>query len=169
MRCREVLDADRFDDAMRPIVETKRTCSANFVIGDAGGEVIDLETSPDHVTYIHPVDGIVTHSNHFMGSHHGESQMERIAPGTLFRAARMRRLLERRRGAFGVDGFREAMSDHFSAPNAICRHPDERLPEAKRTMTTAAVVIDLKARVMHVANGTPCAEPFVAFPLRDAS
>ena len=164
-----MLDADRFDDAMRPIVETKRTCSANFVIGDAGGEVIDLETSPDHVTYIHPVDGIVTHSNHFMGSHHGESQMERIAPGTLFRAARMRRLLERRRGAFGVDGFREAMSDHFSAPNAICRHPDERLPEAKRTMTTAAVVIDLKARVMHVANGTPCAEPFVAFPLRDAS
>ena len=165
MRCREVLDADRYDDALRPIVETRRTCSANFVIGAAEGEIIDLETSPDHVSYLHPVDGIVTHSNHFVGDGHGESQMEKIGPNTLYRASRLRRLLERHRGSIDPAAMTQAASDHFGAPNSICRHPDPRQPEAKRTMTAGAVLIDLEARVMHVADGPPCENPFVPFSL----
>jgi len=39
VRCREVLDAERFDDAARPVTDSARTCSANFVIGAAGGEL----------------------------------------------------------------------------------------------------------------------------------
>jgi len=165
MRCREILDADRYDDALRVIVETNRTCSANFVIGAAEGEIIDLETSPDKVSYIYPENGIVTHSNHFLSDGHGESQMERIGPSTLFRASRIRRLLDLRRGQLGLEAFKEVMADHFSAPNSLCRHPDPRLPEAKRTMTTGAVIIELGRRVMHVANGPPCTYPFVAFSL----
>jgi isopenicillin-N N-acyltransferase-like protein len=165
MRCREVLDADRYDDALRPIVETRRTCSANFVIGSAGGEIIDLETSPDHISYIYPSEGVVSHSNHFMGAGHGESQMEKIGPNTLYRANRLRRLLQQGAGAINVEGMKEAMSDHFAAPNAICRHPDPRQPEAKRTMTAGAVLIDLDARVMHVADGPPCENPFVPFTI----
>ncbi len=163
MRCREVLDADRFEDALRTVVDTKRTCSGNFVIGDAAGEIIDIETSPDNLTYLHPVDGIVTHSNHFVGTGHGESQMEKVGPNSLYRAARLRRLLEQNRGKLGLDHFKAAMSDRFGAPNAISRTPDDRVPEAKRMMTTGAVLIDLAARTMHVANGPPFQYPYVAF------
>ncbi len=165
MRCREVLDADRYDDALRPVVETRRTCSGNFVIGAAGGEIIDLETSPDAVTCVYPVDGIVTHSNHFLGAGHGESQMEKIAPHTLFRAARMRRLLEQGKRAIDMDAMTSAMCDHFGAPNALCRHPDSRQPAARRTMTTGAVLIDLEERLMHVADGPPCENAFVPYSL----
>ena len=49
VRCREVLDAERFDQASRPVTDTARTCSANFVIGAAGGHLVDIESSPDHV------------------------------------------------------------------------------------------------------------------------
>jgi isopenicillin-N N-acyltransferase like protein len=167
MRCREVLDADRYDDALRSIVETPRTCSANFVIGAAEAEIIDLETSPDHVSYLHPAGGIVTHSNHFTCDGHGESQMEKIGPNTLYRAARLRRLLERHKGAIDLAAMKEAASDHFGAPNAICRHADPRQPPAKRTMTAGAVLIDLEERVMHVADGPPCENPFVPFSLGD--
>src|SRR5690606_38667501 len=80
MRCREVLDASGYDEALRPVVGSRRTCSANFVVGHADGEIIDMETSPDLVSYIHPTDGIVTHSNHFVSPGHGQSQMEKIAP-----------------------------------------------------------------------------------------
>jgi isopenicillin-N N-acyltransferase-like protein len=166
MRCREILEADRFDDALRPVLDTRRTCSANFVVGQAGGEIIDLETSPDHVTYLYPQDGIVTHANHFMGTGHGQSQMEKVGPSTLYRAARMRRLLAGQGGPITVERMQTAARDTFGAPNAICRTPDERLPEAKRTMTTAAVLIDLDARVMHVANGPPTHYAYVAFPLQ---
>jgi isopenicillin-N N-acyltransferase-like protein len=148
-------------------VETPRTCSANFVIGAAEAEIIDLETSPDHVSYLHPAGGIVTHSNHFTCDGHGESQMEKIGPNTLYRAARLRRLLERHKGAIDLAAMKEAASDHFGAPNAICRHADPRQPPAKRTMTAGAVLIDLEERVMHVADGPPCENPFVPFSLGD--
>src|SRR5262244_113054 len=93
VRCREVLDAETFDDAARTVTDTPRTCSANFVIGQAatntaGGKIVDLEWSPDHVSRIVPTDGIVTHSNHFLTTGHGESLLEKAAPNTLHRVDR---------------------------------------------------------------------------------
>ena len=66
VRCREVLDAISFDMALLPILSSRRVCSANFMIGHADGEVINLETSPDAVSTHFPVDGLITHSNHFL-------------------------------------------------------------------------------------------------------
>jgi isopenicillin-N N-acyltransferase-like protein len=165
VRCREVLDAERFDEASRPVTDTPRTCSANFVIGATGGEIVDIETSPDHASRLEPEDGIVTHSNHFLTPGHGESLLEKLAPNTLQRVTRMRRLLEAHRGAITFEHMRAAAADHAGAPYAICRHPDPSQPSARRTMTTGAVLIDLDARVMHVANGPPCSNEYVAFAL----
>ena len=39
--------------------------------------------------------------------------------------------------------------------------------DAKRTMTDASILIDLDARVMHVANGPPCSNEHVPFPLEE--
>ena len=160
MRCREILDAETYDMALRPIVETRRVCSANFVVGHADGEIIDVETSPDAVSYHYPRDGLVTHSNHFLGATHGPSQMERLSTSTLYRANRLDRLLRKHIGKLEETVIHQALADHFGYPNAICRHPDDRLPEAKRTMTNAAFVIDLNARTMQIANGPPCSHPF---------
>src|SRR5215467_7602622 len=88
VRCREVLDAESFEAASAPVTDTPRTCSANFIVGAARGEVVDLETSPDHVSRIAPVDGIVTHSNHFLTAGHGVSLLEKAAPNTLHRVDR---------------------------------------------------------------------------------
>ncbi len=167
VRCREVLDADRPAEATRPVTDMPRTCSANFVIGAAGGPIVDLESSPDHVSRLDPQDGIITHSNHFLTPGHGESLLEKISPNTLYRADRMRALLERGRGVLSFADMRAAATDHFGAPYAICRHPDAREPSARRTMTVGAVLIDLDARVMHVANGPPCSNEYVAFGLKD--
>jgi len=163
VRCREVLNAERFEDAVDSVSRTPRTCSANFIIGQAGGRVVDVETSPDHASETEPEDGIVTHSNHFLTPGHGESLLEKLSPNTLYRADRMRRLLAEHRGAISFAHMRAAAADHFGAPYAICRHPDPQQPGAKRTMTAGAVLIDLEARVMHVANGPPCANEYVPF------
>ena len=58
------------------------------MIGAAGGEIVDIETSPDHVSYLHPEDGIVTHSNHFLTAGHGELLLEKLSPNTLHRVDR---------------------------------------------------------------------------------
>jgi isopenicillin-N N-acyltransferase-like protein len=163
VRCREVLNAERFEQASRPVTETARTCSANFVIGAAGGQIVDIESSPDHASRLDAQDGIVTHSNHFLAAGHGESLLEKISPNTLYRADRMRALLYPHRGTLSFERMRAAAMDHFGEPYAICRHPDPSQPSEKRTMTVGAVLIDLEARTMHVANGPPCANEYVAF------
>lgn len=170
VRCREILDATTYDHALAPILATRRVCSANFMVGQAydhgdGGEIIDLETSPDAVSCLYPVDGLVTHSNHFTDPRHGPSQMERLSASTLYRNTRLDRLLRKDIGRLDIGHFAAALSDHFAHPNAICRHPDDRLPEAKQTMTNAAFVIDLDARIMHIADGPPCSHEFVAHAL----
>jgi isopenicillin-N N-acyltransferase-like protein len=160
-----VLDAECFEDAGRPVTDTPRTCSANFVIGAAGGEIVDIESSPDHVSRLYPQDGMITHSNHFLTAGHGESLLEKISPNTLYRADRMRALLAPHRGALSVAHMRAAAADHFGAPYAICRHPDLRQPAERRAMTVGAVLINLETRTMHVANGPPCTNDYVAFSL----
>lgn len=165
LRCREVLDAERFDQALLPVTRTRHGCSANFVIGDAGGEIVDLEASPGHVVAHHPRDGILTHSNHFLDARHGASLMERIGPSTLFRAARLERLLGEKRGRLELADFQTALRDHLSKPASICRHPDPAQPAASRSMTVASVILDLDRRLMHVANGPPCEHTYETYAL----
>ena len=163
VRCREVLDAAGLDQALHAVEDTPRTCSGNFLVGESGGAIVDVETSPDHASRLDPTDGIITHSNHFLSHGHGESLLEKIGPNTLYRAERMRRLLESARGGISFDHMRHCAEDHFGAPYAICRHPDPAQPAVKRSMTVGAVLIDLDARAMHVANGPPCMNAYVAF------
>ena len=165
VRCREILDSDSFDQALRPVIETKRVCSANFVIGHADGEIINIETSPNEASYHFPEEGIITHSNHFTDTRHGPSLMERISTSTLYRGNRLKRLLMKNKGNLDEHLCKQALADHFGLPNAICRHPDETLPQAKQTMTNAAFVIDLNQLRMSVANGPPCSNSFINYSI----
>lgn len=165
VRCREILDAERLEDALRPVVQGKRSCSAHFVVAQAEGEAVGLESSPDHVSYRYPRQGFLTHSNHFLDPGHGESQLEKLSPNTLYRNERLERLLRRHAGHLDLATMREALVDHFGFPGSICRHSDPQQPPEKRTMTAASVLIDLRRRVVHVSNGPPCENPYLAVPL----
>ena len=167
VRCAEILDAWRFDKAIEPVVQTDRTCSTNFLIGHAEGEIIDIEATPDFCGYLYPdrEDGLITHANHLEAERRIPSEFERIAPHSLYRANRLRRLLARRAGRLDLEAISAALADKFSAPAAICRYPDPLLPEAKRVTTVASIAIDLNARVLYATDGQIDENPFQAFPL----
>ncbi|USZ67369.1 C45 family peptidase [Halorussus salilacus] len=157
VRFREVLDADRFDDALAPILETDRVCSANVLVGHAEGEVIDLEAAPGLVNPVYPEEGVLAHANHFE-TDAVESLNEKRGPSTLYRAERLRRLLAEDADAGGVDSaaVRAALRDHFGRPSSICSHVDESLPEVEYGQTNASIVIDLQERKLLGQRGPPC-------------
>ncbi len=165
VRCREILDAWTFDKALLSVVQTDRTCSANFLIGHADGEIIDIEATPDYCSYIYPEDGLLTHANHLVRETRIASQFERIAPHSLYRANRLERLIRRTGCEIGIDTIHTVLSDHFSAPASICRHPDLTLPEPKRVVSVTAAAMDLNARTLYVTDGPPCQSNFQAVPL----
>lgn len=165
VRCWEILNAWTFDMAIAPVVATDRTCSTNFLIGHAEGEIINIEATPDFCAYMYPEEHIVVHANHLVKETRVTSEFERIAPNTLYRAARCERILRRKLGRIDNDVMREAMTDHFSAPASICRHPNAAMPESKRVITVASIIIDLGARVLYASDGQLCQNDLQSFPL----
>lgn len=165
VRCREILDAWRFDQALAPVVQTDRTASANFLIGHVDGEIIDIEATPEFCSYLYPVDGLVVHANHLVKEARTTSQMERLSPNTLYRGPRLDRILRRDLGKLDRARIMAALQDDFSTPAAICRLADPDLPPEKRVITVAGIIIDLKERVLYATDGPPSEAPFVAYPL----
>ncbi len=165
VRCAQILDAWRFSEALRPVLATDRTCSANFMIGHADGEIINIEATNENLAYLYPEDGVVTHGNHLLAEKRVASVFERIAPSTVFRPHRLRRLLTRNSGRLDLTHIHAALSDQFSYPSSICLFPDPALPAARRNATIASIAVDLTNRVLHVTDGQPSQSPFQSFAL----
>ena len=166
VRCREVLDADRLDKAAVPITGTKRVCSANFLLGHADGEFLDLETAPEQINYLYPDDGYIGHSNHFRDrtgldvTHEGG----RTSTNTLFRANRIERLLRQRAGEIDVTHLKTVWRDHFNYPGgSVCRHVDEDIHWKDRVQTNCSFIIDLNEGRMLGALGPPCEHDYVEY------
>ncbi|WP_129113686.1 C45 family autoproteolytic acyltransferase/hydolase [Halegenticoccus tardaugens] len=164
IRCREVLNAGRFDAALEALVSSSRVCSANFVVGHADGEVINVETSPDRTGYVYPSNGIVAHANHFVTDGF-ESRMERQLPDTLYRASRLRRPFERRSGDVDLGTVESALRDHFGHPASICRHVDDGAHPLDATQTDTSVIVDLTDRTIRATRGPPCEAAYATYRL----
>lgn len=165
VRCREILDAERLDAAIEPVVATDRVCSTNFLIGHAEGEMINIEAAPETANYLYPENRLLTHANHFEDRREVKSEFEKLIPHTLCRAPRMKRLLSRHRddGTLDREAMKEVLRDHFSRPSSVCRHVDETQPERRHTHTIASLILDLNERRMLATQGPPCEANYQEF------
>lgn len=157
---RKVFTCRTFDEAERLLLSSKRCVSNNMLLGSKEGRAIDIEAHPDGCDTIGPVDGIVTHANHF------EVNPALNALEGSPRADRLRLLLTEKRGAMTVDYIKKSMCDHVNYPKAICRHPsDVGKPLSRRDMTVAGLIIDFHEAAMHICAGPPCEGEFVRYDL----
>jgi isopenicillin-N N-acyltransferase like protein len=156
---RSVLEADSLSWATRNVIRAPRSASINLLIGqayDGGGELLDLELVPGDVGWLHPVDGVLTHANHIETALPVYDTIKDWGGSSLFRSARARRLLTAPGAPISLKDAREVLSDHHSAPVAICRHADERDSATDRSETIWTVLMDLDARSMELIPGPPC-------------
>ncbi len=163
VRFREVLDAERMDQAIAPLITKDRACSGNVIVGHAEGEMVNLEIAPETSNYLYPEDHLITHANHVEDRTSMSSEFEKLIPDTLCRAPRLKRLLSRHRGEIDDEVLAEALQDHFGRPNSICRHPDEDEPELDRLRTNGSYVIDLSERRMLGTGSPPCETNYEEF------
>lgn len=169
VRCREILSAERFDQALGSVLDTDRACSANFFLG-ADGELLSLETAPEAYNVCYPADdGVLTHANHFV-----DGDISRLGPTqehgqtTLFRAERVRRALAREAGSVDESTVTAALRDHFNRPNSVCSHVDHDRPTVEHTRTNASFVLDLTDRTMLATRGPPCESDYTRYELEPA-
>ncbi len=173
VRCWEILAARTLREAERSIEGGARSCSANFLMahtGPDGPQVSDLETSPDGECRLEPRDGYLAHTNHFLDEKAlGVWQpLAEDRPSTFTRYRRIQETLQGWTKAghkVTIEDLKGMLRDHTSAPNSLCRHADPSLSPDDRYETVVSVIMDLDAKEMYIAPGTPCTARYRRIPL----
>lgn len=166
VRTWRMLHARSIDDAAAVVTREARSCSANFLLGQANGSarVINIEAAPEAVCTLQPHEGTLSHANHFVdpGALQIWQPLAEDRTTTYQRGARMHQLLEagKTNGTLNATGLMEMLRDHAGRPDSVCRHPNPSLPEEQRVETVVSVLEDLTARALYVAGGTPCVTAF---------
>jgi hypothetical protein len=143
-----------------------RASSHNLMLADAGGALVDVETTIDDVLTVVPVGGLLAHSNHYLSP---SAQRENDGLGDYLhnsraRVERMKHLLGDVSGPFTVSAGQDLLRDHAGGGRAICRHGERDEVGAE---TNVAVVAEPAKRRLHVAFGPPCRAAFTAYQLDD--
>jgi len=154
---RDALDAPRLGLTVAAVYRDVRADSGNYLLAHADGEAINLEAAPSDVGFLHPQDGLLVHTNHFITPRlqAGDCGIAE-SDNTLARYGRAVRLLRAQVGQITVETLKDVFRDHFDHPKSICRHPDPAQNETERSATLASMILDLTAGEMYVTAGEPC-------------
>ncbi len=163
---RGILNQIQMADAIAAVVRPIRALSANYLIGDARGQTIDIEASPVHIDHLAPQAGIIVHGNHFEGARlrGRDLSLERF-PDSIYRRRRLRDKLALRGGDLTVDDMKDALSDRFGKPHAIARDADPNQGRFEQLETVASTIIDVSTRRFLLAGGAPDRYPYFEFEL----
>ncbi|NMP23589.1 C45 family autoproteolytic acyltransferase/hydolase [Sulfobacillus harzensis] len=160
---RGVLQSRSMADAIRATVDNTRVSSGNFLIADRAGEAVDIEAVPGDFGYLLPTDDILVHSNHFLSYVPVFDREKARAALTILRPSRARHLLHDAavQKRVTMNNLITIFRDHYSFPNGICRHVDDRDPVSDRYLTVYSVVMDLTTLDYWIAAGPPCESVYV--------
>lgn len=154
---RRILQMPGVAEALAEAHRVPAAASSCITVGDSTGQALSLEITPGGIGQIEPQDGVLVHTNHCVAAETraGECAID-PASSTIPRYNRATELLIPRRGRIDTATLMDVLRDRHGAPNCICRRPDARLHPAERAESVAGIVLDLPARVMHIAPGVPC-------------
>ena len=156
---RVLLEQTSIADCLAVALRSKVCSSANYLLTDQSGALMDLELAPFSLATVEPHDDILVHTNHFQDPRLASDDiLLPDIPDSVFRAERMSTLIRRRRGHLTVADLEALLRDHNNAPTSICRHQPN-------FVTIAALIAEPDQGRLHVAWGNPCENTFAAYSL----
>jgi isopenicillin-N N-acyltransferase like protein len=140
--------------------------SSCVTLASAGGNLVSLELTPAGVAEVWPVDGLLAHANHCVDAGAAADECPHEPISTSYeRYDRAAELLQAAAGQIDVPALQAILRDRENAPRCICRSPNLDLPPVDRGESVCGIVIDLEARVMHVAPDVPSEVAFTPVAL----
>jgi isopenicillin-N N-acyltransferase-like protein len=162
---RAVLAASSPDEALRDMLVSHRAAGYNHLLVHESGEIYSVEVSARRFAILYGHEGYIAHTNHYL-----DPTMQAIERepedliGTRVRYFRTLRLL-RKTEQHTVKTLQAILRDHVNFPSSVCNHTDEVDDPLDREKTINSLVMDLTSRVMHIAWGNPCENPYHTFHL----
>jgi isopenicillin-N N-acyltransferase-like protein len=163
---RKMLQAGSFAEA-RALADLALPGGSSCVtLASAAGDLVSLELTPAGVAEVWPEEGLLVHANHCVDAGAAADECPHEAISTSYeRYDRAAELLRAGAGAIDVALLQAILRDRENAPRCICRSPNLDLPPVDRGESVCGIVIDLDARVMHVAPDVPSEVAFTPVAL----
>lgn len=162
--CRKVLMNDRFSEAVRDLLNARRSVSYNVMLAGEG-VAVDLEAHPLDVSIINPEAGVLVHANHFVGERAVKVRDSFVLsePSSVNRHIVAHEKMRGRRD-HSLDSFKEILTDHLDHPTSICYHPNPVNHPDHREETVASVIMVPEDRLFMATKGPPCANKYHEIP-----
>lgn len=162
---RGVLLSRTMSDAIKAVTNVQRVSTGNILIADEAGEAIDLELTPGPFGWTVPEDGLITHANHIESGINVHDEKAGRSALTLLRGVRVRHLLEpllAQRDISAPD-IHKALSDHFSFPDSVCRHPSPDDSPENQIASVCLLVMDLSQQTLALTPYPVCDMPTATY------
>lgn len=162
---RQILRESNVTDALAAATKTPRVGSTNLVISHKDGFAVDLETRPHTARWLHPENGWLAHTNHFLSEIPPQiADTYEPEANSIVRYERMTQLMRQAasRGGITFEDLVMALKDHrFSDGAGICTHaqPDDSPENAWESV--ASVITNLTTGIMAVSSGPPCIGKYI--------
>ena len=163
--CRKMLEQTRFSDAVKVLLNADRSLSYNVMMAGEG-VLLDIEAHPGDVSFIYPEEGIMAHTNHFVG----ERALMVKDNFVLSESNSVHRyIIAKEKLAINekhsFESFKEILTNHFDHPLSICHHPNPENNKDHWEETVSSVFIVPETRVFMYTAGPPCSNSYqtVAF------
>lgn len=163
---RKMLEAPDMDSAMKVLWRTRRFCSSNLMLTQAGidrggqplGDAVNLECAPDEIFWQAPQHGLLVYANHWLCPV-ARSKLRELGladnPDSLYRQRRVETVLQQAlyRGSGKVDWacIKNVLAGAFLHAGGVLRKPGADGQHA----TVATTLMDVAAGVMWIAR-KPC-------------
>ena len=163
---RAIADHTSIAEVLDMLSSVTRASSGNYVVGNAEGEVINIETAPGGAKNVFPTAATnpgVLHTNHFQRAIVGGID---LAPAQMqdsfLRLEQIEKLIADKAEQLSREDIQQALADHTGYPSSVCCHPDRADAPADRWQTLAGIIMEPTTGVMHLVEGSPCAKPWTA-------
>lgn len=158
-RLRAMLEAENLSDAYVRGGHAPYTVG-NLIATHKDGVAIEFEMDCENVEPIIPDDGVLVHTNHYVGTKTYLANDVNHMGSSYIRMQRIKTLVKERYGKITVEDVERMLSDHTGYPYSICDHEDPKYPVAMRDATNFSIVMDLTANDIYLAAGNPCENEF---------
>jgi isopenicillin-N N-acyltransferase-like protein len=167
---RKMLEASTIAAAMKAVWNTQRFCSNNLLLGQAGGEAVDLECAPDEIFWLQPENNILVHANHWLCPVARAKLKDyglKSSPDSLYRQRRVTGALAaamENGGKIDWQTVKKILADDYGKPDSVLRWPKPASHDSI-SATVATTLMDPEGRTMWIARKPYETREFVEYRL----
>lgn len=155
---RLMLAESSVDLALAAGLRPPRASSRNMILGDAQGDIANVELTVDDARIMRSSEGSLLHTNHYIDPEFSGKDAY-IPESSCHRHERISALVGKAEGPVSVEDLKSFFRDHDGFPGSICAH----VTGTGTSKTVASLISEPASGRLHATWGSPCEQEYAVY------